>query len=237
MKRKKGFRASRVFEWLHVDITLVQTVNDGVQRVAFVKDNYSKAILGYTSTDGSAGSQFISTLFEEAFQQYDLPNAAEAINILSDGGSENKGSLLEWINQLEAPPVVRKITANTPEFEFSNSMAESTHSIFKTEFMRRKHSVDKPQHLKDLERFVHYYNHQRFPCEHLGYTPMEVLEGTRPNRHLFSEQIAEARKYRVLKNQVFNECQLVYYSQSGLSAEGGNPDKSGQAMRLIVKSR
>jgi hypothetical protein len=134
-------RASRVFAWLHVDITLVQTVNDGVQRVAFVKDNYSKAILGYTSADGSAGSQFIRTLFEEVFQRYDLLNAAEAINILSDGGSENKGSLLEWINQLEAPPGVRKISVNSPEFEFSNSMAESTHSIFKTEFMRRKHSL------------------------------------------------------------------------------------------------
>jgi hypothetical protein len=40
----------------------------------------------------------------------------------------------------------------------------------------------------------------------------------------------------VLKNQVFNDCQLICYSQSGLSAEGGNPDKSGQAMRPIVKT-
>jgi hypothetical protein len=41
----------------------------------------------------------------------------------------------------------------------------------------------------------------------------------------------------VLKNQIFNECPLVCYCRPGLSAEGGNPDKSGQAMRPIVKSR
>jgi hypothetical protein len=81
-----------------------------------------------------------------------------------------------------------------------------------------------------------YLGNSGFTCEHLGYTPMEVLEGARPNRHLFSEQIAEARKDRVLKNQIFNECELVCYSQSILSAEGGNPDKSGQAMCPIVKN-
>jgi hypothetical protein len=114
-------------------------------------------------------------------------------------------------------------------------MAESTHSIYKTEFMRRKHSVDKAQHLKDLERFVQYYNYERFPCEHFGFTPMEVLEGAKPNRFMFTQQIAEARKDRVLKNQVFNECQLLCYAESAFSAEDGNPDKSGQAMRSIVK--
>jgi hypothetical protein len=39
-KRKVGFRATRPFEWLHVDVTYVQTQNDGVQYVAFIKDNY-----------------------------------------------------------------------------------------------------------------------------------------------------------------------------------------------------
>jgi transposase InsO family protein len=203
-QRKKGFRASRAFESLHVDITLVQTKNDGVQRVAFVKDNFSKAILGYASTNGSARSSFIRGLFEDVFDQYDLLNGRDAINILSDGGSENKGSLLQWINQTEAPPLVRKITANTPEFEFTHSMAESTHSIYKTEFMRKRFSLDEPHDIKNIERFVRYYNHERFPCEHFGYSPMEVLEGAKPNRYLFSQQIGEARKDRVLKNQAFN---------------------------------
>jgi len=128
---KKGFRATRVFEWLHVDITYVPTQESGMQKVAFVKDNFSKAILHYKSTNGKASSGFIKQLFQETFDKYDLFNQPYPINILSDGGSENKGQFLSWIKHIKAPPVVNKITARTDEFHFSNSMSESTHSIFK----------------------------------------------------------------------------------------------------------
>ena len=72
--RKIGFRATRPFEWLHVDITQVQTVEDGIQKVAFVRDNFSTAILHYKSTDGKAGSEFITELFKETFEMYDIYN-------------------------------------------------------------------------------------------------------------------------------------------------------------------
>lgn len=68
-KRSKGFRATRPFEWLHVDVTLVQTQNDGVQYVAFIKDNFSKALLGYKSQSHRPDSGFIRDLFEETFYQ------------------------------------------------------------------------------------------------------------------------------------------------------------------------
>ncbi|WP_405610849.1 hypothetical protein [Polaribacter sp. Asnod1-A03] len=97
---KKGLRASRVFEWLHIDITNVNTVEDGIQKVAFVKDNFSKGILHYSSTSGKAGSEFIKNLFAETFLKYNLLNAIKPINILSDGGSENKGELLTWIDNI-----------------------------------------------------------------------------------------------------------------------------------------
>ena len=89
-KREKGFRASRSFEWLHVDVTHVQTQNDGMQYVAFVKDNFSKALLGYKSTSQKPDSGFIRDLFEETFIKFHLLDASDEINILSDGGSENK---------------------------------------------------------------------------------------------------------------------------------------------------
>ena len=144
--KKKGFRASRIFEWLHVDITYAQTLEDGLQAVAFVKDNFSKAILHYASTNGKAGSEFIKNLFQETFDKYKLFDLKDPINILSDGGSENKGALLSWVNGLIAPPVVSKITARTDEFPYPNNMSESTHSIYKTEFMRGKFSKDENGH-------------------------------------------------------------------------------------------
>ncbi len=205
-KKKKGFRAHRVFEWLHVDITNVQTLEDGVQKVAFIKDNKSKAILHYGSTNGKAGSEFIKTLFQETFDKYKLFDKKDAINILSDGGPENKGELLSWIKNIKAPPVVFKITAQTADFPFSNSMSESTHSIYKTEFLHGKNSLNRKTHLKDLERFVGNYNYKRFPTELYGLNPMEVIAGKIPDKHRFKGQIKKAQISRIQTNQLFNNC-------------------------------
>lgn len=71
-ERPKGFRATRPFEWLHVDVTHVQTIDDGVQYVAFIKDNFSKALLGYSSISTLPNSEFIRDLFERIFIKYKL---------------------------------------------------------------------------------------------------------------------------------------------------------------------
>lgn len=207
--RPEGFRANKPFEWLHVDVTHVQTQNEGVQYVAFIKDNYSKALLGYKSVSHKPNSGFIRDLFVETFEKYNLLSQSESINILSDGGSENKGTFTEWLNLIQAPPVVRKLTARTEEFPHSNSMAESTHSIYKTEFMQEKYSVDVIQHLIHLEAFIKYYNDNRFPFEFFGFTPIEILNGEIPNKAMFREQISERRQLRITENRAFNECSLV----------------------------
>jgi len=134
-ERKKGFKATKVFEWLHVDVTHIHTINDGIQYVAYVKDNFSGALLHYKSSSVYPGSGFIRDALEEAFVKYNLLDGCDPINILSDGGPENKGLVLEWVNQLVAPPVVKKVTAQTPEFEYSNSMSESTHSTYNTNYL------------------------------------------------------------------------------------------------------
>ena len=206
-QRKKGFRAIRPFEWLHVDVTHVQTQNDSMQYVAFIKDNFSKALLGYKSISRRPDSGFIRDLFEETFIKYHLLDATDQINILSDGGSENKGSLLEWINQIDSP-VVRKLTAKTDEFPFSNSMSESTHSIYKSEFLQKRLSLDVKQHFEHLDQFMEYYNNQRYPSEHYGLTPYEVLEGEMPNKFRFTEQIKNRQKERLEENRSFNGCPI-----------------------------
>lgn len=203
---KEGFRATRPFECLHVDITLVKTIYSGIQKVAFVKDNFSKALLHFKTTSEKAGSSFIRDLFAETFQKYGLYNATQHIQIISDGGPENKGDLLLWIDQINAPPIVSKITASTKEFPFSNSMAESTHHIYKNEFLKGKHSFDQAAHLQDLQRFMHYYNHERYPTDHFGLTVLEVLHGAIPDKHRFRELIKQAQKKRILENKDFKYC-------------------------------
>ena len=198
-----------------MDITYVQTEDNGLQKVAFVKDNYSKAILHYASTHDKAGSAFIKKLLEETFEKYDLYNQKEPVNILSDGGPENKGEVISWVNNIKAPPVVSKITARTDDFPYSNSMSESTHSIYKSEFMQGKISKNTEIHLISLEKFIIYYNEHRFFTEHYGLTPLEVLNGKIPDKKLYKEQIIQARKNRLKANASFNAC-IPKYKWSGV---------------------
>jgi hypothetical protein len=207
--KKIGFRASRPFECLHIDITNVQTVHDGIQKVAFVKDNFSKALLHGKTIPKVADSLFISQLLHETFEKYDLYNVELPVNIVSDGGSENKGEVLDWIDSIVAPPCVTKITAKTEEFPFSNSMSESTHSIFKSEFMKGKISVDVYHHELSINNFMLYFNYHRYPTDLFGYTPIEVLNGKIPDKHLFKESIREANIARYEKNRGFNQCKIL----------------------------
>ncbi len=207
--RREGVKATRIFEWLHVDITLVPTLEGGMQKVAFVKDNYSKAILHWSSVSEKANSKFITKLFQETFEKFDLNNVKKHINILTDGGSENKGAFTTWVNHFNAPPTVNKITARTVDFPLSNSMAESTHSIYKTEFLKGQISRTVKSHLESLVRFVEYYNHVRHPSDLYGLTTMEVINGKTPDKDYFKNQIAEAKIKRVTTNRVFNECAFV----------------------------
>lgn len=120
-ERKKGFTSNYVFEWLHIDVTNIQTVNDGVQKAAFVKDNFSSALLHHKSTSEKIRSLFIKELLKETFEKHNLFNQSEDIHILSDGGSENKGEVLSWVKHacaerrrsINAPPMIKKITAMT----------------------------------------------------------------------------------------------------------------------------
>lgn len=206
---REGVCATRIFEWLHVDITLVPTLEDGMQKVAFVKDNFSKAILHYASVSEKADSKFITKLFKEAFEKHNLNNITKPINILTDSGSENKGDFTTWVNHFNSPPVVSKITARTNDFPLSNSMAESTHSIYKTEFLKGQISRATKSHLDNLEQFVEYYNHQRHPADLCGLHPMEVINGKIPDKDYFKNQIAKAKANRVTTNKAFNSCAFM----------------------------
>jgi len=205
-KAKKGFKASYVFEWLHIDITNVQTIKDGVQKVAFVKDNFSSGLLHYKSTSEKAGSLFIKQLLKETFEKYDLYNHSKDIHILSDGGSENKGEVISWVKHINAPPVVKKITAMTEEFPFSNAMSEITHSIYKSEFMSGKQSEDRASHIKSLDAFMKYYNHHRYPRRLYGKTPIEIISGQSIDKSMFSETLCNTRINRLEINRNFNKC-------------------------------
>jgi len=88
-------------------------------------------------------------------------------------------------------------------------MSESTHSIYKTEFLKGKISVNVKEHLKSLTHFYRYYNYERFPTELFGLHPMEVIEGKKIDKHYYKEQIKQAGINRIKENQAFNQCKVL----------------------------
>jgi hypothetical protein len=189
------------FQYLHVDITELICTHRKVL-VAFVKENYSKAILGFKIIPNKS-SAHIRDLFREVFSAFDIARLPQQISIVSDGGSENKGELLLWIAQ-QVVPEVKKLTAGIDVK--SNSHSESVHHTLKKQFLQYKPVADA---YKTLIDFVYYYNHRCFPTKLYGYTRWQVLEGAEPDKNRFKEQLRIARIKRVEENRKFQHCQPI----------------------------
>jgi hypothetical protein len=205
--RKKGFRAEAIFEYLHIDTTFQPTKEDSSLKVAIVRDNYSKAPLHRKIIDTNLNSKFIKELLEETFEKYKLFDRTHEINIISDGGSENKGEVINWIGNIKAPPFVKKIIAGTLEFKQSNSMIEGLFHLFKHDFLNGELIINK-QHLeKKLDIFFdHTLN--RYFTELYGLTPQQILDAEIIDRHRFKNQIKQAKENRKAINKAF-KCNAI----------------------------
>lgn len=197
-----SIRANRIFEYLHIDTTWIRT-EKGKRRVAFVKDNFSKVILGYAILPNGK-SEFIRNLLMHVFAKFDLFNSNRPINIVSDGGPENKGDAIAWINGLSFMNV-KKLIAGL-DFPSTNAMSESTHHLLKAFFAPGKIYVDDYELRKGLESFVLFANHNWFPVEFFGSSPIEVMSSGFIDRNKFSVKIKDAQKLRVIENRNFKGC-------------------------------
>jgi hypothetical protein len=206
-KRKKGFRASAIFEYLHIDTTYIPTLFDGILKLTLVKDNFSKAPLHYTITKLNVNSQLIKTAVEQTFDKYKLFDRTHNINIVSDGGSENKSAVLDWIGTIKAPPCVHKLTAYIEPFLHSNNMIESSFHLFKNDFLKREPITNEKHLHKKITEFITHCQHRYFG-EHYGITPQQILDGQQPNKHKFTEKIKQAVKERRTANKNFKGCTM-----------------------------
>ncbi len=181
----------------------------GVQKIAMVKDNFSKAPLHFIRVDASQNinSNFIKQLLQQTFDKYKLYDRSHAIQIVSDGGSENKGEVLQWVDSIKAPPCVKKITAKTDVFPQSNSMIEGSFHLFKHNFLKGELLYDADTCDKKLNEFTEHCLHRYFGELH-GLTPQQILDGEMPDKHKFKLQIQNAKTERLQTNKTFNGCTL-----------------------------
>jgi transposase InsO family protein len=197
--KREPLIARRRFEFIHVDITEIFT-EQGKMKVAFVKDNFSRAVLNWAILENGKSVQ-IRNLFEATFEKYNLKEQTEVVSIVSDQGSENKGELLLWIAQ-QIIPEVKKLTSGIDIK--SNSMSESVHHILKNEFgIKLGIPKDREELNKKLIEFVHHHNHIRLPIVHDGYSCDQILNGALVDKTRFAAQIKEARAKRMESNRSF----------------------------------
>ncbi len=95
--------------------------------------------------------------------------------------------------------------AKTTIFPYSNSMIEGTFHLFKHDFLRGEtlHSLDEVKHKTKLFE-EHVAN--RYFTELYGLTPLQVIQGQKPNKYRYKKVIQKAQKERVIENQHNNNC-------------------------------
>lgn len=202
---KPPLQSSRPFEYLHIDTTFINTLKEGVQRVVFIKDHFSKAILHYAIVPGGK-SEYVASVLKQTFQKYHLSDVTNAIHIVSDKGNENKGEVLNWIDEISKTNPVYKITAGEHNFMFTNNEVESAFSIFKNQFAKNKVFNEKHDLHIALEEFYNYNNNIRYPKSLYGLHPNQVLSGEKIDKYRFAPLLKIARNQRYLTNKSMNDC-------------------------------
>lgn len=149
-------------------------------------------------------SEFIRNLLEQVFKEFDLYKYPDPIFVISDGGSENKGAVIEWINSL-TDFNVKKLIAGI-DFPSTNAMSESVHHLLKTYFAPNKIYCGDHELQNGLESFMHFANYDWFPIEFFGSSPIEVMNNGFVDRKQFSQRIKQAQKLRAIENRKFSFC-------------------------------
>lgn len=180
VKPTQSLNSDYPFQFIHVDTTLLQTSKDGSIRAVIIKDNYSKKILHFGVVE-SGYSRCVALLIKDVFASYRLQSIYKPMAFVSDGGSENKGEVIDWINNLECDNIT-KLTAKTEGFRFTNNEIESNFNIFKNEFLASTEIIDKHHARKLLADFQLYNYHERYPLSLFGLTPQEVFDGGTPDQ-------------------------------------------------------
>jgi len=203
IKYAKGIRASRPFETLHMDITQFYTQDKGRVYVSVIVDNYSRYVLGWKMALHKTASLTLENL-KQVFERYQLSNLTR-IQLLVDGGSENKGEAEIFMNSPGSP--IEKLIAYT-DIAFSNSMAESTHQTVKKYYVPRGIQQTYNQLFDTLTNaFDDICNHR--PHHALeGLTPAEVLIGAIPDLKARNMSIKQAinKRISININQICNQC-------------------------------
>jgi putative transposase len=189
----KPIRATSPIQILQMDVTIFKPLDHTRVYIYMVVDNFSRAVLSATASLEYSSKVALENLQNACFK-YSL--LGKSITLITDGGSENKGMVNEfiqsnsWINQLIAQTDIRS----------SNSMIEAVNKRLKYDFLYAHPPPDFPSTVTALEIMVDQYMNKPLHSLH-GLTPIEVVTGKLPDKIWLAIQIAKAKRERIAHNQ------------------------------------
>jgi hypothetical protein len=190
---RSGIRAERPFQILHMDLTLLRTLDHVRVYVHFIIDNFSRAILGWRAAL-SWKSVDTAAHIRDVCQRWGL--FGKPLHLWCDGGSENKGAVTELL--LEPDMEIERVVAQV-DVVFSNSMVEASFKMAKYQLLFPAKPANFAAVPRILEAGVPAFNAR--PHGQLGASPMDVLQGkVLPDRNRFHDRIVAAARARVAVN-------------------------------------
>jgi putative transposase len=196
---KEGIHAQRPGEIIHADITEFRLSDNRKVYIYHFADNFSR--YPFRAFAAFERKPEITLRNLESIIS-DFPHFfKERATLLVDDGVENKGALVEFAKS--NTNLVRLLIA-MKDIMFSNSLIEARNKSLKNEYLKDKpfYSIDSLQNFLDTEYLDNFRNR---PLAALtGFTPKEVLNGSIPFKHRFTEQMALAKSDRITTNQTFD---------------------------------
>jgi len=194
-KYGKGIRADAPKRILHMDVTIYRPLDHTRVYIYLLVDNFSRYILNWkASLEYSASITFEN--INEAYQKFNLAKMDPSVDLVCDGGSENRGMVDVFVSSSGSN--IQKLVAQT-DIVFSNSMVEAVNKRVKYDFLFTARLLDIGQTKQYLAYAVEGYNSKPHSALH-GLTPAEAFNGALPDRGMFKPAIQQAAQKRKLIN-------------------------------------
>lgn len=170
-KRKVGLRASRPKQILHMDVTVYKFQDNTKAYIYLIQDNFSRHILNWKISRVCNSTIALENL-KEACQKYKLLEE-ENIDLIVDGGMENQGEVLKFLNNQS----VIKLKTALKDIPHSNSMIESANLQLKYYYLFPRGIIDYDTLLIEMPKIIYAREYERYR-HYLGFrTPFETFKG------------------------------------------------------------
>ena len=190
-------RANQLWQ---TDFTYLKVIGWGWFYLSTILDDYSRFILAWRLCSGMAASDVSATLEDAlAFAELEQVKVVHRPRLLSDNGpSYVSGELAAWLTDQNMTHTRRR-----PYHPMTQGKIERWHRSMKSQVLLENYYL--PGQLESaIDRFVTYYNHERYHESLDNLTPADVYCGR-------GEKILSLRQK--IKQRTLNERRRLHYQQ------------------------